>query len=140
MKSCEAHGNLSLNCRENVPGLKVKQWLSTWRSDTLSILGVPLPEGVRVDEAAHCSYAISRNLGPPGMFQDSILVGCKVNTVDLIFRNIAVQPLNVRTHLFQSFQRLQRHLSDLSLRERARTLNFAFNHELRHTQTSLHQG
>src|SRR5260370_19482874 len=96
-----------------------------------------LIEDSRIDEAAHGGNSIGGDGGSESVRPDSLLVGRKVNAVDLVFRNITIEPLNLRSHLLQDLQRLKRDLPDLRLRERSRTRNFPFDHELRHGCSSL---
>src|SRR5437764_8160867 len=94
----------------------------------------PLSQTSRIYQPAHCGNTIGGDAGFARVLPDGLLVGCEVNAIDLVFRDITMQPLNLRSHLLQGLQRLESDLADLSLRERARARNLAFNHELRHNR------
>ena len=71
------------------------------------------------------------------MFPDAVFVGREVHAVDLVLGDVTMQPLNLRPHVLQCLQRLQRHLADLWFRQRSSARDFAFDYELRHNSKSL---
>ncbi len=73
----------------------------------------------RIDQTAHCGNSIGRDAGPESVLHDDLLVGRKVNAINLVFRNIAIQPLYLRSHLLHGLQRMEGDLADLGLRERS---------------------
>src|SRR5437762_6436695 len=90
----------------------------------------PLCKASRINQAAHCGNAIGGDAGFPGVLPDGLLVRRQVNAINLVFRYIAMQPLNLRSNLIQGLQGLKRNLPDLRLGERSGARNPAFNHEL----------
>ena len=91
----------------------------------------------RIDEPAHCGNAVGRNADSAGMLPDAVFVGRQVHAVDLIFGDVTMEPLNLRPHVLQRLQRLQRHLPDLGSDSAPSARDFAFDYELRHDPKSL---
>src|SRR5947209_4083791 len=105
----------------------------------LSTSRAPLCKASRINQAADGGNAIGGDAGFAEVLPDSLLVRRQVNAINLVFRDITMQPLNLRSHLVQGLQRLERDLPDLRLGERPSARNLAFNHELRHYRTSVQQ-
>src|SRR5437762_7380156 len=85
------------------------RYIGDWSSDVCSSDLVNLG----INQPADRGNTIGGDIGFASVFPDSILVGSKVNAVDLIFGHVAVEPLNLRPYVLQALQRAQRNLSDL---------------------------
>lgn len=92
-----------------------------------------------IDQAADGRHAIGGDAGSARMFPNGFFIGREVHAVDLVFGDVAVEPLNLRPHIFQGFQRGERDVANLRLRHGAGTRDFALNYKLRHSRYSLHQ-
>jgi len=66
------------------------------------------------------------------MVVDGFLVGRQINAIHLVLCNVAMQPLDMGSHILQGFKRLEGNLPELFFRQRSSTRNVAFNDELRH--------
>ena len=66
------------------------------------------------------------------MFLDRRLIRRKVNTVHLVTRDIAMEPLNVRAHAFQDADRFLREFPPLRVGQSGRSRNLAFDYKLGH--------
>ena len=84
---------------------------SNLRSKSLA----PLVKAGRINQTAHGGNAIRGDAGFPGVLPDGLLVRGQVNAINLVFRDIAVQSLNLRSNLIQGLQGLKRDLPDLRL-------------------------
>ncbi len=69
----------------------------------------------RINETADCGDTVSGNPNPAGVLPNGVLVGSEVNAVDLIFGDVAVKPLNLRSHFLQRLQGTHGQLSNLRL-------------------------
>ena len=69
----------------------------------------------RVNEASHRRDTIGWNTCAARVLPNAFLIRRKVNTVDLVFSDVTVKPLNLRSHRVQSIQRAQRNLPDLHI-------------------------
>ena len=56
----------------------------------------------RIDEPTHGGDAIGWEASPFCVFSDSCLIGGKVDAVNLVACDIALQPLNLRTHFAEN--------------------------------------
>jgi len=63
-----------------------------------------LLEGGGINQPAHRRHPISRNAQTPGVLADTVFVRRQVHTIDFVFRDVTVKPLNLRAHLVQGFQ------------------------------------
>src|SRR5689334_12896188 len=90
-------------------------WAWTTRSNMLCKSRARLRQASRINQAAHRGNAIGGDAGSARMLPDSLLVRCKVDAINLVFRDITMQPLNLRPHLIQGLQRVERELADLRL-------------------------
>ena len=67
----------------------------------------------RINQTAHCGNTIGWNAYPAGVLPNGVLVGREVNAVDLVFGDVAVEPLNLRSHFLQRLQGTQGQVPDL---------------------------
>src|ERR1700730_8375970 len=98
-----------------------------------------LLQGSRVNKPAHGRDAIRWNAYPARMLPNAVLIRRKINAVHLVLGDIAVQPLNLRSHFFQNFQGMNRQVPDLVFGQRSSTSYFALDNKLRHGYQSLTQ-
>lgn len=68
-----------------------------------------------IDEPAHCGNPVGRNTGPARMLANNALIRRKVYAIDLVLGHIAVEPLNLWTHLPYDSQGTERDFQDLLL-------------------------
>ena len=61
----------------------------------------------RVNETAYCGDAIGRKAYPAGVLPNAVLVWSKVNAIDFVLSDVAMEPLNLWTHLLQRLQGTQ---------------------------------
>jgi hypothetical protein len=94
-------------------------------------------EGGGINQPAHGRHTISRNAQTPGVLADTVFVRRQVYTIDFVFRDVAVKPLNLRAHLVQGFQRAERQFANLNLAKGPGSRDLPFDHELRHTPSSV---
>jgi hypothetical protein len=87
-----------------------------------------------IDQAANRRNAVGGNAHASCVFPNAVLIRRKINAINLIFSDITVQPLNLRSHFLQRLQRLQRDVPDLDFRQCPGAWNFPFNYELRHNK------
>lgn len=87
---------------------------------------------VRIDHPAHGGNAVRGHPYPPGVLPDTVLVRRQVNAVDLVFRDVAVEPLDLRPHLFKLFQGSQGELPDFAIGQASGAGYSTFNDKLRH--------
>ena len=58
----------------------------------------------RVNETAYGRDTIRGDACAAGVLPNRVFVWCEVNAVDLIFGDVAVEPLNLRSHIFERLQ------------------------------------
>ena len=51
----------------------------------------------RINHAAYGRDPVGRNARTPGVFANNAFIGGKIDAVDLIFRHVAMEPLNLRS-------------------------------------------
>ena len=74
------------------------------RDPILVAIGFRLFKGGGIDQPAHGRHTISRNAQTPGVLADTVFVRRQVHTINFVFGDVAVQPLNLRAHFVQGLQ------------------------------------
>src|SRR5438477_3273484 len=101
----------------------------------MTLVWVSLRSGFRrgrVDGFANLRDTVCREPSLPGMFADQFLVRGDVDAVDLVIRNVAVQPLDLGTELAQHAAGSLRDGGELVGRHFTRVRNFALDDVFRH--------
>src|ERR1700722_3639135 len=111
-------GNRSANGRGRKPGRKGQKcpWIARFNSRWL--INSRLRQFLRPDEPAYGGNPAGWNLGLGGMLENQGLVRSKVDAVNLVFGDVAVQPLNLRPNFLQRLERAQRNFLNLRFRKR----------------------
>jgi hypothetical protein len=73
------------------------------------------------------------------MFLDCGFIRSKVNAIHLVARDVAVKPLDLRTHRSENANRLLGNLAQLSVGQISSTGNFTFDDEFGHARTPNEQ-
>ena len=89
----------------------------------------------RIDDVAHLRDAVGRKAGVLRMLPDQLGIGRAVDAVDLVIGDVAMDPLDVGSHILEHAAGLLRRALQLPARERAGTGHFTFDHELGHGET-----
>ena len=58
----------------------------------------------RVNQTAYCRDPIGRNAYPAGVLANAVLVGRKINAVNLVLSDVTMEPLNLPSHFLQDLQ------------------------------------
>jgi hypothetical protein len=88
--------------------------------------------GGRVDQAAHCRDAIAGDACTLGVLLDCGFVWSEVDAVHFVAGDVAVQPLDLRSHILQDRDRFFRQLTQLRVGEVSSSRDFAFDYEFGH--------
>src|SRR5215207_5654863 len=91
----------------------------------------------RVDHAPDLGDAVGGEAAALRVLADGRLVRGDVDAVDLVARDVALDPLNLRPHLLQHAARLLRDGLQLLARQVARAGYFALDEKLRHDLLSF---
>jgi hypothetical protein len=89
----------------------------------------------RIDQTAHGGDAIGRKAYALGMFLDRGFVRSEVNAIYLVARDVAVEPLDLRTHRSENADRLLGNLAQLSIGQVSGAGDFTFDNEFGHART-----
>jgi hypothetical protein len=81
---------------------------------------------------SHGRDAIRGKAYTPRMFLDGGLVRGEINAIHFVTGHIAMQPLDLRSHTPQHFDRLLGNFPQLGVRQIAGTGDFAFDYKLGH--------
>ena len=87
---------------------------------------------LRIDQPAHRRDAVGRHAELLRVFTNHGLVGSKVDTIESVVGDVAVQPLDLRSDPPQNLERLDRDVPDLVLGHLAGAGNLAFDDVLWH--------
>lgn len=86
----------------------------------------------RVDHGGHLAHPIGWKPTLAGMFPHQCLILCNVDTINLVFRYIALYPLDLGTQFIKHTAGLLRNGFEFFGTELGRSWNFSFDEILRH--------
>src|SRR5688572_4749489 len=89
----------------------------------------------RIDHIPDLRNAIGRKAATLGVLAYRFLIGSDVNAIELVSRDVAVQPLNLRSHALEGVTGFLGNSLQLALRPVPGSLDISLNNVLGHRQS-----
>src|SRR3989442_12421566 len=102
-------------------------------SERRFVLAYSAFRGGGIDDRLHFRDAIGRKAALRRVLAYGLLVGCDVNTIDLVVGHVAMQPLNLRTQLLKHPARCLGDSLQLLRRQLSCAWDFSFDYVLWHS-------